>query len=64
MGHLSGHYITTIAALLQKFKAFRGCYMVKGQSIDLIKTCSSSFVATKVKNKVAHFDGQVAHYRL
>jgi len=37
--------------------------MVKAQSFDLIKT-SSSFVAAKVKNKVAYFDGQVAHYRL
>ena len=53
-----------IATLLQKYKAFKGRRMIKGQSIDLLKASSSSYEAAKVKNKVAHFDGQVAHYRV
>ena len=38
--------------------------MVKGRSIAISKACSLSYVAAKVKNTDAHFDGQVAHYRL
>jgi len=52
MGYLSvkmDHHIFNNCSLVAKIQSLRGFYMVKGQSINLLKTCSSSYVAAKVK---------------